>query len=559
MKSIRKRVAIVLGGILIPIITTFGAFYLFYTEERINNLAKSIEQKIPGRVELILKQTVNELYAGAMVRKVYLESLLINNVEVFEDVLKTNLESPENILSFLKGYFQGSMPDSFYSNVEISVIESNGIVVFSTRREFLNLDLKRFGTLWDSVGKLNRKETYFVPVSFSSRDAKIRSYLYTRVDTNYFVTLSLDVDPVVYSGNLEKLKRLSVFIKEVGIYNVAKRPLMEYFQPFPEKIFKRHPFYRDIEENIEFHVGTTKLKALLFVRLDFYSLFSVFLFNLLVYVILIAVLSVVALYFEKLVTEETQTLTKIIEMVRHLEDPKKVGVKIHTQETLDLLEVLRLYVLRANQKIAENEILLKKFKEAFYNFSEKLAVLAERFDPEDAGHLRRVKYLTKLILENIEVDEDYKNSIVEFSILHDIGKIFVPHSLLIRNGPLSEEEKAVVRRHTIDAEKLLSHPELRIAREIAVYHHENYDGTGYPFGLKGEEIPFPARVVKVVNTYDVLRSERPYKKALSHEEALRIMLIGDEKTKPTHFDPKILSVFIKICSQGDPYERMEKI
>jgi HD-GYP domain-containing protein (c-di-GMP phosphodiesterase class II) len=203
--------------------------------------------------------------------------------------------------------------------------------------------------------------------------------------------------------------------------------------------------------------------------------------------------------------------------------------------------------------------LLKKFRGAFYNFSEKLAILAERFDPEDAGHLKRVRYLTKLILDNMEIDEDYKNSIVEFSILHDIGKIFIPASLLNKSGPLTEEERDLVRKHTIYAEKLLSHPELKIAWEIAVYHHENYDGTGYPFGLKGDEIPFPARVVEVVNTYDVLRSDRPYKKGLSHEEALKILLVGDKKTRPSHFDPKIFSIFLKIRSKGDPYEGLGEL
>jgi HD-GYP domain-containing protein (c-di-GMP phosphodiesterase class II) len=559
MKPIRKRLAIVLGGILIPVIITFGVLHLYYTEDRINRLAINIERKIPGRVELILNQTIKEIYAGSKGRREYFDSLLLSNVQIFEDLMQVSPENISNVLIVLKNQFLNFLPDSFYNNIELSVIDSNGVVVYSTKKEFLNLDLKEFGTLWDSVRSLIKGATYFIPVSFSSRDAKMRTYLYTRINSKYYLDLSLDVNPTVYKASIERLRKLSVFMKDIGIYNVGKKPILEYFPPYPERTFRSHPFYRDLEETMYFYVGSTKLAGLLFVRLDFYPLFSVFLFNLLVYAILITTLSVVARYFEKLVIEESSTLTNLTEMVKNLEDPKKIEKKIYTEEVFDLIRVLHTYVVRTKEKIKENEVLLKKFRGAFYNFSEKLAILAERFDPEDAGHLKRVRYLTKLILDNMEIEEDYKNSIVEFSILHDIGKIFIPASLLNKSGPLTEEERELVRKHTIYAEKLLSHPELKIAREIAVYHHENYDGTGYPFGLKGDEIPFPARVVKVVNTYDVLRSDRPYKKGLSHEEALKILLVGDKKTRPSHFDPKIFSIFLKISSKGDPYEGLEEL
>jgi len=109
----------------------------------------------------------------------------------------------------------------------------------------------------------------------------------------------------------------------------------------------------------------------------------------------------------------------------------------------------------------------------------------------------------------------------------------------------------LMKQHTIFAKRLLTHPRFKIALEIALYHHENYDGTGYPFGLSGEAIPIPGRIIKVVDVYEALRSERPYKKPLSHEEAVKILLHGDNRTKPEHFDPVLLKKFLEALEKAD--------
>jgi HD-GYP domain-containing protein (c-di-GMP phosphodiesterase class II) len=204
-----------------------------------------------------------------------------------------------------------------------------------------------------------------------------------------------------------------------------------------------------------------------------------------------------------------------------------------------------------NLEVMENQTLIRELKESFYEFAEKLALAAEGYDTETGEHLQRVKFLTRLLVENLEMPEDLKEEIINYSVLHDVGKIFIPLSILNKPGPLDPQEWELMKQHTIFAKRLLTHPRFKIALEIALYHHENYDGTGYPFGLSGEAIPIPGRIIKVVDVYEALRSERPYKKPLSHEEVVKILLHGDNRTKPEHFDPVLLKKFLEALEKAD--------
>ncbi|MCX7654287.1 MAG: HD domain-containing protein [Fervidobacterium sp.] len=185
----------------------------------------------------------------------------------------------------------------------------------------------------------------------------------------------------------------------------------------------------------------------------------------------------------------------------------------------------------------------RQITETYHFLTERLAMVVEAFDEPTGKHVKRVRLLSKFFAEKIGLPEEKIFEIELFAPLHDIGKIFLPKDLLTKPGRLTPDEFELVKQHTKWGAELLSGDEkLKIAYNIALYHHEKYDGTGYPFGLKADEIPIEAQIVSIVDVYDALRSDRPYKKALTHEEAVKIILEGDEKTKPDHFSPKLLEI-----------------
>lgn len=190
-----------------------------------------------------------------------------------------------------------------------------------------------------------------------------------------------------------------------------------------------------------------------------------------------------------------------------------------------------------------------------------LARLAESRDTDTGEHLERVqKYcgcLARYLLEKQvfggEIDREFIHLIHQTSPLHDIGKVGIPDAILLKPGRLTPEEFDIMKRHTtIGAETLQAaldkYPNakfLRMARDIALTHHEKFDGTGYPRGLAENDIPLCGRIVAVADVYDALTTKRVYKDAFSHEQA--VQMIGEQAGR--HFDPRIVDAFLA-CSEA---------
>jgi putative two-component system response regulator len=173
----------------------------------------------------------------------------------------------------------------------------------------------------------------------------------------------------------------------------------------------------------------------------------------------------------------------------------------------------------------------------------RLARAAEFRDPETGSHILRIGHFSQLIAAKLGLAPDFQAKLLAAAPMHDVGKLGTPDRILLKPGPLTAEEWVIMKQHTIIGHEILkdsSAPVLRLAAEIALNHHERFDGSGYPFGLAGEEIPFSGRIVAVADVFDALTSERSYKKAWPLEDACDLLKIG----RGRHFDPACVDVFL---------------
>jgi putative two-component system response regulator len=167
-------------------------------------------------------------------------------------------------------------------------------------------------------------------------------------------------------------------------------------------------------------------------------------------------------------------------------------------------------------------------------------------DDESGAHVKRMGLYATLLSQRLGLDDQFCAVIGMASQLHDIGKIGIPDRILEKPAALTKDEWVIMQTHTDIGSQMLalnSSPYLAMGADIARAHHEHWDGSGYPRGLKGEAIPLAARITQLCDTYDTLRSSRPYKRALEHAAAGSSILAGDSKSKPSHFDPAALAAF----------------
>jgi HD-GYP domain-containing protein (c-di-GMP phosphodiesterase class II) len=180
---------------------------------------------------------------------------------------------------------------------------------------------------------------------------------------------------------------------------------------------------------------------------------------------------------------------------------------------------------------------------AYETTLEGWAKTLELRDRETEGHSQRVLDLTVRIARKLGIEQDEMVHIKRGSLLHDIGKMGVPDNILLKEGPLDEHEWEIMKKHPVFAYRMLSAITLlENALEIPYSHHEKWDGSGYPRGLRGEEIPLSARIFAIVDVWDAIQSDRPYRKAWSDGKAMEY--IQSESGK--HFDPMVVHAFLDI-------------
>jgi putative two-component system response regulator len=213
-------------------------------------------------------------------------------------------------------------------------------------------------------------------------------------------------------------------------------------------------------------------------------------------------------------------------------------------------ENLRLTVVRALESLSlerQLNITTGHLKNAYLDAVTMLSVACEGKDEDTADHVRRVQHYTEALAIEMGVTPENAAHMGVMSILHDIGKMYIPDVILKKPSKLDPSEWEIMKRHTEFGVRILGdNPFYEIAREITACHHENIDGSGYPKGLKGDEIPLSARIAKAADIFDALTSRRPYKEPWNVEKALEWM----DSQSGTQIDADVIQGFHRISEQG---------
>jgi putative two-component system response regulator len=229
----------------------------------------------------------------------------------------------------------------------------------------------------------------------------------------------------------------------------------------------------------------------------------------------------------------------------------------HAELSIRVTNLLRLkeYAdLLADHNHSLEEQVVERTSQLAESYHETIFIMtsaAEHKDADTGLHVIRIGHYCRALAKYLGMDMAFQDCIFYASPMHDIGKIGIPDHILLKPGSFQADEWEIMKTHSALGAKILesgNSPYLRMGAEIALNHHERWDGGGYPNGKRGEEIPLSARLMNIGDQYDALRAKRPYKVEFDHDKAMQIITEGDGRTMPDHFDPDVLAAF-KACAE----------